>query len=84
MYIYPAKFSSLIVYHKVPAGEQALAQALLSTLENIGKQMETNTKFKEAGITFELQQEWLMERQDPQFHTYHDVWFTWSRKRWGM
>ncbi len=80
MYIHSAKFKSLIVYHKVSTGEQALAQALLSTLENIGKQMETNTKFKDAGITSKLQQEWLMERQDPQFHTYHDVWFTWSRK----
>lgn len=61
-----------------------MAQAILSTLENIGMQMATNTKFRKAGITSELQEDWLMERKDPNFQTYHDVWFTWSQKRQGI
>ncbi|PBK86348.1 S-adenosyl-L-methionine-dependent methyltransferase [Armillaria gallica] len=59
---------------------RSLSNALRITIEriatgNIGEDM------KAAGLTPELQKAWADERSDPAFHTTHDFWFIWSRKK---
>lgn len=54
--------------------------ALRVTIERIatGK---IGEDMKSAGLTPELQKAWADERSDPAFHTTHDFWFIWSRKK---
>ncbi|KAF5388384.1 hypothetical protein D9615_000795 [Tricholomella constricta] len=58
---------------------RAFSDALRSTLENIMRN-EIGEDLKARGVTEEMRLSWLQERGDPTYKTYHDFWFTWSRK----
>jgi len=61
--------------------ERGLSNALRSTIDKVLMKTDISEDLRSAGITPDLQFSWLEERMDPSFKTFHDVWFTWSRKR---
>ncbi|KAG6902741.1 hypothetical protein C0995_012405 [Termitomyces sp. Mi166 len=61
-------------------GTRKFSNALRHTLEKIVRNS-AGGDLEAAGLTKELREAWLDERQDPRFKTFHDFWFFWSCKQ---
>lgn len=61
--------------------ERGLSNAIRSTIVKVVAAMQIGEDLRSVGITPDLQKVWATERDDPEFKTFYDVWFTWSRKR---
>ncbi|KAG5722766.1 hypothetical protein E4T56_gene7961 [Termitomyces sp. T112] len=61
-------------------GTREFSNALRRTLEKI-VQSSVGGDLKSVGLTEQLQEAWIAERQDPCFKTFHDFWFFWSCKQ---
>ncbi|KAH0582177.1 hypothetical protein H2248_011827 [Termitomyces sp. 'cryptogamus'] len=61
-------------------GTRKFSNALRHTLERIVRSSDGG-EFESVGLTKQLKEAWITERQHPCFKTFHDFWFFWSCKQ---